>query len=118
MKTNQRWKESVNEKIHFANAVHDKLDGRIDSPNHDIKQVDFYCYAPGAKTVHLVGDFNHQYPILMEQRDGDYWFIQVWLFQGRYRYRFLVDGQPMVDPRATGIARDEHDEPVSALDVN
>jgi len=106
------------EKIHFANAVHDKLDSQSHSPDHDIRQVDFSCYAPGAKAVHLVGDFNHQYPILMEPRGGDYWFIQVWLFPGRYHYHFLVDGQPMLDSRASGSARDEHDEPVSVADVS
>ncbi|HXR05385.1 MAG TPA: glycogen-binding domain-containing protein [Verrucomicrobiae bacterium] len=118
MKTHQRWKESINEKIYFVNVLHDKFESRVGFANNDIKQVDFHCTAPGAKTVQLVGDFNHRHPILMEQREGECWFIQVWLFQGRYRYRFLVDGRPKLDPCATAAARDEHGEPVSVVDVN
>ncbi len=118
MKTHQRWKESINERIYFANAFHEKIDSGADSANNGIKRVNFLCSAPGAKTVHLVADFNQRHPILMERQKDDGWFIQVWLFHGRYRYRFLVDGKPMLDPCAANIARDEHDEPVSVVEVN
>jgi len=118
MKTNQKWKESINEKLFFMNTTHVKPDDGIHSAKNTVKPINFYCPARGAKTVHLAGDFNHWYPILMEQRDDDWWFIQVWLPHGYHQYRFLVDGEPTLDLHATGTARDEHNEPVSLIAVS
>lgn len=102
MKTYQRWKVSINEKIHFMNTLHDKLDNGIYSANNSIKPVNFYCSIPAARVVQLAGDFNHWHPILMERREGGWWFIQIWLPHGHHRYRFLADGEPMLDLHATG----------------
>src|SRR5208283_4632433 len=58
MKTNQKWKESINEKFYFMNIImnttHDKPSNGIYSANNSIKPVNFYCSARGAKTVQLV----------------------------------------------------------------
>lgn len=118
MKTNQRWKESINEKLYFMNAFQEKTGNGIYSANHSIKPVNFCCSARGAKAVYLVGDFNHWYPILMEHREDGWWFIQVWLSHGHHRYLFLVDSEPMLDPHAAGVARDEHYEQVSLVAVS
>ena len=118
MRTHQRWRESLNEKMLTVNALQEKFECEIDSANNHIKRINFHCSAPGAKTVHLVGDFNHRHPILMEQQDDDCWFIQIWLPFGHYHYRFLVDGKPMLDPRAAAIAQDEHNKPVSLIVVS
>jgi hypothetical protein len=42
----------------------------------------------------------------------------VHLHHGHHRYLFLVDDKPVLDPQATGIARDEFNEKVSLLAVS
>lgn len=84
------------------------------------KPVNFYCPAPKAKSVYLVGDFNHwnATSLPMQRRVDGYWFLQVWLTHGHHQYRFLVDGQPTLDTRATGVARNQAEEEVSLLAVS
>lgn len=121
MRTSQRWKESINEKMHFMNTLNtvpERHESGVYSAHNNIKPVNFYCSARGAKQVHLSGDFNHWYPILMEHRDDGWWYIQLWLPHGHHQYRFLVDGEPMLDPHASGTARDERNEPVSLIAVS
>jgi hypothetical protein len=36
---------------------------------------------------------------------------------GHHHYQFLVDGKPMLDPRAHGVARNEQGEKVSMVSV-
>ena len=117
MRTHQPWKESINEKLHFMNVLHDHAAPAIDTANHAIKPVDFYCAARRAKTVYLSGDFNHWHPILMERQDDGWWHIQLWLPHGRHQYRFLVDGAPTLDPHAAGTARDARNKPASLIVV-
>ncbi len=72
------------------------------------KPVNFYCYANrDAKSVNLVGDFNDWdiTSLPMERRPDGWWFIQVPLTHGHHQYLFLVDGEPAVDPHATGTVR-------------
>ena len=84
------------------------------------KPVNFYCTAPAATSVVLVGDFNDwddtSHP-MRRQVDGS-WFIQVQLTHGHHRYLFLVDGKPVLDPRGTGIARNDLNERVSLIAVS
>ncbi|SPE60052.1 Glycoside hydrolase family 13 domain protein [Verrucomicrobia bacterium] len=90
------------------------------SPLGLVKPVNFYCAAPKAKSVCLVGDFNdwNSASLPMERRLDGWWFLQVPLTHGHHHYRFLVDGKPMLDPRATGVARNEANEQVSLLAVS
>jgi 1,4-alpha-glucan branching enzyme len=84
------------------------------------KPVNFFCQAPRARTVHLVGDFNQWNPNshpMHRQVDGC-WFLQVIVTHGHRQYRFLVDGQPTLDPRATGTALNELQEEVSLVAVS
>ena len=84
------------------------------------KPVNFVCVAPHAKAVHLAGDFNDWDPAAMpmkQQPDGA-WLLQVFLNHGHHHYRFLVDGKPVLDPRAQGVARDHQGEKVSLLAVS
>jgi len=84
------------------------------------KPVNFICRAPEAKHVYLTGDFNQWNPVahpMSRQPDGA-WLIQVSLNHGHHHYRFLVDGQPVLDPRAQGIARDHKGEKVSLIAVS
>jgi 1,4-alpha-glucan branching enzyme len=84
------------------------------------KPVNFICVAPEATQVYLLGDFNGWNPVaspMKRQPDGA-WLIQVPLHHGHHHYRFLVDGKPVLDPRAQGIARDQKGEKVSLIAVS
>ncbi len=84
------------------------------------KPVNFYYLAPTAASVVLVGDFNNwdatSHP--MQRRVDGLWFLQVQLTHGHHRYQFLVDGKPVLDPRGTGIARNDLNERVSLIAVS
>ena len=84
------------------------------------KPVNFICVAPEAREVFLMGDFNAWDPAahpMKRQPDGA-WLIQVSLHHGHHHYRFQVDGKPVLDPRAQGIARDQKGERVSLIAVS
>lgn len=84
------------------------------------KPVNFFCLAPQAASVALVGDFNEWRPDaapMVRQPDGS-WHIVVCLNHGHHHYQFLVDGKPVLDPRATGIARNDKNERVSLISVS
>ena len=78
----------------------------------DMKEVTFTIEAPAAKDIHIVGDFN-DWKINDESRFGrrenGCWEKRMGLPQGRYRYKFLVDGawtldskNPELEPNAFG----------------
>jgi len=121
MKTH-KWKESLYEKMLFMNVNFDHQDREIrigpGSARGSAKPVNFYCAAPHAKSVELVGDFTHWHPFPMRQSLDGWWFAQVMLGHGHHQYRFLVDGMPVLDPHATGITRDERNEQVSLIAVS
>ncbi len=84
------------------------------------KPVNFVCVAPGATQVHLAGDFNNWNATadpMKRQPDGA-WLLQVPLHHGHHHYVFLVDGKAVLDPRASGVARDPKGERVSLLAVS
>ena len=84
------------------------------------KPVNFICLAPEAQAVSLIGDFNDWHPNahpMKRQHDGA-WMVQVQMNHGHHHYQFYVDGKPMLDPRAQGIARNEKNEKVSMLSVS
>jgi 1,4-alpha-glucan branching enzyme len=79
-----------------------------------------FMYLGDAREVNLIGDFNDWDPLahpLKQHIDGA-WRIEVSLNHGHHHYLFLVDGKPTLDPRATGIARNEKGEKVSLLSVS
>ncbi len=84
------------------------------------KPINFVCLAPSAKQVHLTGDFNSWNPTahpMTRQPDGA-WLLQVQLHHGHHHYVFLVDGKPVLDPKANGVARNQGGEKVSLLAVS
>lgn len=84
------------------------------------KPVNFVCVAQGAKEAFITGDFNDWHPTshpMKRQPDGA-WQISLPLHHGHHHYRFLVDGKPMLDPKAQGIARDHQGEKVSLVAVS
>ncbi|MBI4677121.1 MAG: hypothetical protein HY748_06020 [Elusimicrobia bacterium] len=63
--------------------------------------MEFSLRAPKAREVRLAGDFTQweRSAIAMRERPGGLWEVLVPLPPGRYQYRFLVDGVPMLDPK-------------------
>ena len=118
MKTSRPWKETIHEKLLFMNTTQNHSDNTRYSAKNSLRPINFYCAAPRARSVELVGDFNHWRPFPMQRSVDGWWSVQVELCHGHHQYRFLVDGKPMLDPHATGIARDEQYEHVSLLAVS
>src|SRR5947209_17258958 len=84
------------------------------------KPVNFIYFAPQAQSVFLIGDFNDWDPKafpMKKQPDGA-WLTQIALPHGHHHYQYLVDGKPVLDPKAQGIARNEKNEKVSLLAVS
>ncbi len=82
------------------------------------KPVNFYCSAPRAQAVQIEGDFSAWKPLAMQRRVDGWWFLEVPLTHGHHQYRFLVDGQRLLDPRATGVAHNQANEKVSVVAVS
>jgi 1,4-alpha-glucan branching enzyme len=85
-----------------------------------MKPISFSVLAPEAATVSIVGDFNQWNPRAnpMARRPDGGWIAQVEMPHGHHRYTFLVDDKPVLDPRATGITRNDRNERVSLLAVS
>jgi 1,4-alpha-glucan branching enzyme len=99
------------------NAVDGKPHGEPFSARYSTRPIHFYCRAPQTSSVQLAGDFNRWNPFPMEWRGDGWWFIQIMLSHGHHQYRFLVDGKPVLDPRAMGKGRNQLDEEVSVVAV-
>lgn len=90
------------------------------SAKSNVKPVNFRCVAPQANGVFLLGEFNGWNPSanpMQRQPDGS-WMAQVQLHHGHHQYAFLVDGEPMLDPHAYGIVRNERGDRVSLIAVS
>ena len=103
-------------------SLHSLSTGRVNaySAKKMAKPINFFCAAPGAKAIAVVGDFNDWLPVahpMKRQLDGS-WHLQVPLHHGHHHYLFIVDGKPTLDPRAQGIARNEKHEKVSLIAVS
>jgi 1,4-alpha-glucan branching enzyme len=85
-----------------------------------IKPVNFYYAAPSAESVYLMGDFNAWNPTShpMQRREDGWWYIEVPLRHGHHQYQFLVDNQPVLDPKSMGTVRNERNEKVSLVAVS
>jgi len=83
--------------------------------------VPFVLYAPRARSVALVGDFNNwdtrATPLRRTGASGA-WVVTVPLPPGRYRYAFLIDGTRwLADPGAPRAPDDDFGTPNSVLTV-
>ncbi len=82
--------------------------------------VNFFCSAPDAVWVCVVGDFNDWDLAANPMRrapDGR-WQASLELPHGHHRYLFLVDAEPTLDPNSTGTVRNENNETFSLLAVS
>lgn len=90
------------------------------SGRRNLHHVNFYCLAPEARQVSIVGDFNQWNPGATPMRrmpDGR-WMGSLELTHGYHQYQFLVDGRLVLDPNATGKARNHKNEPVSLVAIS
>ena len=90
------------------------------SAKNILKPINFYCAAPEAQSVYLMGDFNDWNPtsLPMERRLDGWWFLQVHVTHGHHQYQFLIDGTPALDPHASGTARSVRYARVSVIAVS
>ena len=97
--------------------ISDSSTGRLSAHNSH-RSANFFCNAPAAHLVQIVGDFNHWIAVPMQRRPDGWWHIQLLLCHGHHQYRFVVDGKPVLDPAATGTGRDEAGERASMVAVS
>jgi 1,4-alpha-glucan branching enzyme len=85
-----------------------------------VKPVQFFCNAPQAESVCLIGDFNGWNPAThpMQRQVYGSWFLEVPLTLGRHQYLFLIDGKPRPDAQAMGAVRNEQNKLVSLIAVS
>lgn len=105
--------------MHVTHAYSTGPRGRY-SAKRMAKPINFFCHAPQAKSVSVIGEFNgwdpHAHP-MKRQPDGS-WTTQIPLHHGHHHYLFQIDGERRLDPRAQGVARTEKGERVSLLAVS
>jgi 1,4-alpha-glucan branching enzyme len=80
----------------------------------------FFCDAPEAQSVRLVGDFNgwDLAATPLERMPDGRWMVSLELHHGHHEYLFVVDGLPRLDPNASGTTLHEGTDPVSVIAVS
>jgi 1,4-alpha-glucan branching enzyme len=75
--------------------IWDEYPDTVGDPN-----VEFSLKANTTNAVSVIGDFNHWNPTLcpMKQTTNDTWSTALTLRGGKHYYRFVVDGQEILDP--------------------
>ena len=87
--------------------------------NIDNITVEFRIYKPDASLVSLVGDFNHWNPennLLSKGKDG-IWRLQMKLFPGLYRYKYIIDGEWVPDMYNSRSGSDNTGEVCSMIEI-
>jgi 1,4-alpha-glucan branching enzyme len=90
------------------------------SAKRNLHHADFFCHAPEAKRVSIIGDFNNWNPnatSMIRRCDGQ-WMASLELRHGFHRYAFLVDGKTVLDPNAAGRTQDSQNQPVSLVAIS
>ena len=67
--------------------------------------VEFSFYRPGARQVHLAGDFNgwRVNELAMVRGQDGYWHAKMKLPPGEFRFRYCADGEWFADYAAFGV---------------
>ena len=69
-----------------------------------------------AKKIFVAGDFNNWAPnSFAMKKEGDEWIIKVHLYKGKHRYKFIVDGEWILDPANKLWEQNEHNTGNSVL---
>jgi len=71
----------------------------------DGNQVEFRFYRPGAANVTVSGDFygSSESELDMHPECDGWWFTEVRIVPGKYRFRYMSDGRWFTDFAAHGI---------------
>ncbi|MGA2265852.1 MAG: hypothetical protein ABSH10_05415 [Phycisphaerae bacterium] len=71
----------------------------------DGEWVEFRFFRPGAREVHLAGDFNHwrKGEMPMVRAEEGYWSARLRLPAGEFRFRYCADGEWFTDFAAFGV---------------
>jgi chromosome partitioning protein len=88
-------------------------------PKFKLTEVDLTLQAPDAQSVYVAGDFNDwktDDTTMMKQVDGA-WKLKVSLPAGRYRYRFVKDGEWIEDPSNTNHVMNPYGQLDSLIEV-
>ncbi len=92
---------------------------------YGVKQVGdevlFAARFDGARKVLIAGDFNNWSPMSTPMRSGEVdgaWRMRLPLRPGRYRYRFIVDGQWVTDPNNTYVETNQFGELNNVVEVD
>ncbi len=81
--------------------------------------VNFSVYAPKAKYVSIVGDFNNWIDnrnVMKKNRYG-VWSITIPLKKGTYSYKFNIDGVWIIDPKNPNVVKDKFGDMRSVIEV-
>jgi 1,4-alpha-glucan branching enzyme len=72
-----------------------------------------------ARQVLIAGDFNNWLPASspMTHKPGGGWTMKLPLGPGRYRYRFVVDGEWMTDPNNKFVETNQYGQMNNVIDV-
>lgn len=84
----------------MSKGIEEQIEQTIKNETALLKESVFSIFAPGAKEVHLVGDFNGWKlgsDSSMKPENGT-WTKNIALDPGKYNYRFVVDGKWTEDP--------------------
>ena len=83
------------------------------------KPTGFKLYAPQAKRVSLVGDFNNwDTSALSAKKDSrGNWAVEIKLKPGKYQYKFFVDGSWVNDPRCSTYVTNSFGSQNSVVEV-
>jgi 1,4-alpha-glucan branching enzyme len=95
----------MKERHHMPNAKNRRDgDGAQSMPKRFKVEVEFVLDHSGAEQVCVCGDFNGWQPDglrLVGVSEGGLWERKLTLQPGRYEYKFLVDGEWVLDPNAS-----------------
>jgi 1,4-alpha-glucan branching enzyme len=102
--------------VPMGNGDNNKLTYRFISR----QTVEFRLFKPKARFVSIVGDFNNWNPEndLLEKKKDGVWSLKKKLFPGIYKYKYIVDGQWMVDLYNPRTARDSAEGVCSFIKVD
>jgi 1,4-alpha-glucan branching enzyme len=88
----------------IRNAIREEPAASPQSAKNMAKPVNFFYSNRSAKSVSLIGEFNHWNPLThpMRRREDGWWLVAVPLPHGHHQYLFMVDGVPTLDPQSSG----------------
>ncbi len=96
-----------------------KIDDIYGIQRSDNGQVTFIARFEDARNVRIAGDFNGWSTVNtpLKPANKDRWQVTLPLANGRYRYRFIVDGRWVTDPHNDRVEYNEFGELNNVLDV-